>query len=270
MTNLTPTQKNILATAAVLNGSIYPLPPNLKGGAVTKVVEAMRARGFIDSDGMITELGRNTVDPNRQNKLDNDAFAASMGRVVPEETPATSTGPLDLSTDEGAAAWDANMPEEDKAYHEEMNAASEEPEGPDDYDEPPCSIFCPMDPADLVQATADEGPADMEDTGGDFEDDVNAAEQALAEAENPNVLLEADEKYLQIARKHSPEEFRTANNWSWVRSMLEEAYTLGHVDAEKHCAMMGHADAKKKNPAPRQSKPTDTPAAPGRTANKPR
>ncbi|MBF0462979.1 MAG: DUF3489 domain-containing protein [Magnetococcales bacterium] len=73
------------------------------------------------------------------------------------------------------------------------------------------------------------------------------------------MLLEADEKYLQIARKHTPEEFRTANNWPWVRSMLEEAYTLGHVDAEKHCAMMGHSDAKKKNPAPRQSKPTDTP-----------
>ena len=177
MTNLTPTQKNILATAALLNGSIYPLPPNLKGGAVTKVVESMKAKGFIDNDGMITELGRNALDPNRQNKLDDDAFAASMGRVIPEEAPATSTGTLDMSTDEGAAAWNANMPADAAAYHEEMNAASEEPDGPDDYNDPPRSLFCPMDPADLPPANSDDAPADA-----DFEEDVNAAEQALAEA----------------------------------------------------------------------------------------
>ena len=150
MTNLTTTQKNILATAALLNGSIYPLPPNLKGGAATKVVGALRAKNFIDNDGMITELGRNAVDPNRQNKMDNDAFAASMGRGIPEEAPATANEPPahgpgpDFSDDAVVQAWNDNMPADAAAYHEEMNAASEEPDGPDDNDDPPRSLFCPM------------------------------------------------------------------------------------------------------------------------------
>ena len=122
MTNLTPAQQTILETATGrADGSIHPLPDRIKGGAAKKVIDALKAKGFIDDTDRITTLGHSTVDPNWK---------------VPSE------GPLDLSTDEGAAAWNANMPEEDKAYHEEMNAASEEPDGPDDYDEPPCSIFC--------------------------------------------------------------------------------------------------------------------------------
>ena len=260
MTNLTTAQQTILETAAGrADGSIHPLPDHIKGGAAKKVIKALRNGGMIDDTDCITTLGRNAVDPDQTDSEQIDETTTTPEQPVEADALATSEGPLDLGTDEGAAAWNANMPEDAKAYHEEMNAASEEPDGPDDYDEPPCSIFCPMDPADLVQPNADEGPADMEDTEGDFEEDVHAAEQAMAETGNLNALLEADEKYLQIARKHSPEEFRTTNNWPWVKSMIEEAYTLGYVDAEKHCTMMGHADAKKKNPAPRQSKPTDTP-----------
>ncbi|MEO5364686.1 MAG: DUF3489 domain-containing protein, partial [Magnetococcus sp. DMHC-8] len=114
------------------------------------------------------------------------------------------------------------------AYHEEMAAASEEPDGPDDYDEPPRSIIVPMDPADLVQATADEAPADA-----DFEEDVTAAEQALAEGETPDILLEADEDYLRIARKHLPEELVTPINWPWIRNALTDAYMLGHEEAKQ-------------------------------------
>ena len=208
MTNLTPAQQTILeAAAGRADGSIHPLPDRIKGGAAKKVIDALKAKGFIDDTDRITTLGHSTVDPN--------------WKVLSE-------APLDLGTDEGAAAWNANMPEEDKAYHEEMNAASEEPDGPDDYDEPPCSIFCPMDPADLVQATTDEGPAD-----GDFEEDVHAAERSLAEAENPNILLEADGDYLRIARKHLPEGLVTPNNWPWIRNALTDAYMLGHEEAKQ-------------------------------------
>ncbi|MBF0463387.1 MAG: DUF3489 domain-containing protein [Magnetococcales bacterium] len=85
-----------------------------------------------------------------------------------------------------------------------------------------------MDPADLVQAKADEDPAD-----GDFEEDVTAAEQALAETETPNILLGADEDYLRIARKHLPEGLVTPENWPWIRNALTDAYMLGHEEAKQ-------------------------------------
>ncbi|MEO5355089.1 MAG: DUF3489 domain-containing protein, partial [Magnetococcus sp. XQGC-1] len=67
----------------------------------------------------------------------------------------------------------------------------------------------------------------------DFEEDVTAAEQALAEGENPNILLEADEDYLRIARKHLPEELVTPINWPWIRNALTDAYMLGHAEAKQ-------------------------------------
>ncbi|MBF0115656.1 MAG: DUF3489 domain-containing protein [Magnetococcales bacterium] len=87
-----------------------------------------------------------------------------------------------------------------------------------------------MDPADLPQANVDEDPAD-----GDFEEDVTAAEQSLADAENPSILLEADKEHLRIARKHMPEELElvTPRNWHWIQDMLMEVYILGLEDAKK-------------------------------------
>ncbi|MBF0402156.1 MAG: DUF3489 domain-containing protein [Magnetococcales bacterium] len=152
MANLTATQQAIIDSARDdVNGSIYPLPANLKGGAAQKVVAALKAKGLIDDNGILT-----TRTP----------VTAEMARA--DETPAHGPGP-DFSDDAVAQAWSDNMPEADKAYHEEMNAASEEPDGPDDYDDPPRSLFCPMDPADLKK----EGT-------GDFEADVQVAEQAVA------------------------------------------------------------------------------------------
>ena len=235
MVNITPTQRSILATAAVLNGSIYPLPPNLKGGAAMKVVDSMQAKGFIDNDGMITELGRNAVDPNRQNKL--------------EEAPATSTEPLDLSTDEGAAAWNANMPEDAKAYHEEMNAASEEPEGPDDYDEPPRSLFCPMDPANLPPANSEDATAD-----GDFEEDVNVAEQALAEATDhvAEIISDIAKQHLKfegdLVSFYGNDGFMSAGfPWDSIRQALFAAYQAG-LNATKSPRKKASPQAKVKTP----------------------
>ncbi|MBF0399662.1 MAG: DUF3489 domain-containing protein [Magnetococcales bacterium] len=85
-----------------------------------------------------------------------------------------------------------------------------------------------MDPADLIQANADEDPADA-----DFEKDVTAAEQSLAEAEIPDTCLEADEDYLRIARNHLPEELVTPENWPWIRNALTDAYMLGHAEAKQ-------------------------------------
>lgn len=58
---LTETQTTILKTAAGrANGNIEPLPTNLRGGARSKVVEGLLARGLIaDSDGhhLLTDAG---------------------------------------------------------------------------------------------------------------------------------------------------------------------------------------------------------------------
>ena len=212
MNTLTPAQQTVLAAALNrADGSIHPLPEHLKGGAAKKVVEALRTKNLIDDAG----------------RLLND----SGGLLKPpvNEPPAHGPGP-DFSDDAVLQAWNANMPAEDAAYHEEMNAACEELDGPDDYDDPPRSLFSPMDPADLPQANADKAPADA-----DFEEDITAAEQALAEAENPNILLEADKEHLRIARKHMPEELElvTPRNWHWINDMLTEAYILGFEDAKK-------------------------------------
>jgi len=47
MTKLTDTQLIVLAAAARDDGSIHPLPDNLKGGAVTKVIHALLKAGLI-------------------------------------------------------------------------------------------------------------------------------------------------------------------------------------------------------------------------------
>ncbi len=210
MTNLTPAQQTVLAAALNrTDGSIHPLPEHIKGGAAKKVVEALRAKHLIDEAG----------------RLLNDS--GGLLKTPADEPPAHGPGP-DFSDDAVVQAWNDNMPADAAAHHEEMNAASEEPDGPDDYDDPPRSLFSPMDPADLPPANSDDAPAD-----GDFEEDVNAAEQALAETENPNILLEADEDYLRIARKHLPEELVTPKNWPWIRNALTDAYMLGHEEAKQ-------------------------------------
>lgn len=198
MTNLTPAQKTILEAAANrADGSIHPLPEHIKGGAVKKVIDALNAKGLINDAGLILNDSGGLL----------KVPAQTTALATADEPPAHGPGP-DFS--------------DDAVVQAEMNAASEELKGPDDYNDPPRSSFCPMDPADLVQAKANK-----------FEEDVTAAEQSLAETENPNILLEADEDYLQIARKHLPEGLVTPKNWPWIRNALTDAYILGHEEAKK-------------------------------------
>ena len=229
MSNLTPAQQSTLESAAGrANGSIYPLPGNIKGGATKKVIKALHQQGLIEEIETdvwrITKAGYAAIGMQHPPEMEEESDKVP---ATADEPPAHGPGP-DFSDDAVAQAWNDNMPAEDAAYHAEMNAASEEPDGPDDYDEPPRSIIVPMDPADLPQANADEAPADA-----DFEEDVTAAEQAMAETENPNILLDADEDYLRIARKHLPEELVTPINWPWIRNALTDAYMLGHEEAKQ-------------------------------------
>ncbi len=219
MSNLTETQQITLEAAAKRpNGSIHPLPGNVKGGAAKKVMKALHQQGLIEE--IETDVWRIT-------KAGYTAIGMEHPAEIEDEPPAHGPGP-DFSDDAVVQAWNDNMPAEDAAYHEEMAAACEEPDGPDDYDTPPIGIIIPMDPADLPRTEDDEVPADA-----DFEADVAAAEQDLAEAGNPNILLEADEDYLRIARKHLPEELVTPENWPWIRNALTDAYMLGHVEAKQ-------------------------------------
>uniref|UniRef100_UPI00102AE0B7 DUF3489 domain-containing protein n=1 Tax=Candidatus Magnetaquicoccus inordinatus TaxID=2496818 RepID=UPI00102AE0B7 len=122
---------------------------------------------------------------------------AAIGMEAPQEieddAPAHGPG-LDFSDDTVVQAWIDNMPAEDAAYHEEMAAACEEPDGPDDYDNPPIGIIVPMDPADLPRTEDNEVPADA-----DFEADVAAAEQSMEAADEtlPEVIDAIAKQYIQ-------------------------------------------------------------------------
>ena len=231
MTNLTPAQQTVLEAAIKrADGSIHPLPAHIKGGAAKKVVEALRAKNLIDDAG----------------RLLND----SGGLLKPpaNEPPAHGPGP-DFSDDAVVQAWNDNMPAEDAAYHEEMNAASEEPEGPDDYDDPPRSLFCPMDPADLPPANSDAAPAD-----GDFEEDVNAAEQALAEATDhvAEIIRDIAKQHLNfegdLVNFYGNDGFMSAGfPWDSIRQALFAAYQAG-LNATKSPRKKASPQAKVKTP----------------------
>ena len=142
MSNLTTTQQTILeAAAGRADGSIYPLPGNIKGGAAKKVVEALLAKYLIDDAGRITTLGQNTVDPD----------------------------------------WTAPEQVNDAATELEIEADDEE----------------------QVLEQEEENDADIEGTGdletGDFENDVNAAEQSFAESSDkvPEVIEAIAKRYVQ-------------------------------------------------------------------------
>ncbi len=66
---LTDTQTAVLNAAANRHdGNIEPLPPNLRGGARTKVIEGLLARGLIaDTDGrhLLTDAGYTAVGKHR-------------------------------------------------------------------------------------------------------------------------------------------------------------------------------------------------------------
>jgi hypothetical protein len=63
MSELTITQQTVLhAAAAREDGSIHPMPSNVKGGAARKVIDSMRTRGLIKADAdTISDVGYRAI-----------------------------------------------------------------------------------------------------------------------------------------------------------------------------------------------------------------
>lgn len=109
MTELSDTQTIILSRAAQNADRIaLPLPDSLRGGAVTKVVSAMLAKGFleeVDADMRNGEpVWRETGDGHGTTLIATDAGLAAIG-IEPESPDSANTGATEaLSVD---AATDA-------------------------------------------------------------------------------------------------------------------------------------------------------------------
>ena len=96
MTKLTDTQAIILSTAANRDGQIaLPLPDSLRGGAATKVVGAMLAKGFLEEVDADLRKGepvwRETGDGHGVTLIATDAGLAAIGI----ETDSAETKPTE-------------------------------------------------------------------------------------------------------------------------------------------------------------------------------
>ncbi len=97
-TKLTDTQTAVLkATASRPDGNIEPLPPNLRGGARTKVIEGLLARGLVvDVDGhhLLTDAGYAAVGKRRPaqkgvQKMDSPDALTKREATAPTIRPGT-------------------------------------------------------------------------------------------------------------------------------------------------------------------------------------
>ena len=108
MDKLSPTQQAVIDGARDdADGSIYPLPANLKGGAAQKVVAALKAKGLIDDNGILTTRSRTTT------ALD-DAEPAT-----PTITALAIAEPVVAEADEAATECDTGGQEAELATDEE-------------------------------------------------------------------------------------------------------------------------------------------------------
>ncbi len=106
MTQLSDTQAIILSAAAQREDRIaLPLPDNLRGGAATKVVGAMLAKGLLQEVDASSSKGepmwRETGDGHGTTLVATDAGLAAIG-IEPEDTNTAPVGATDAPTDEAA------------------------------------------------------------------------------------------------------------------------------------------------------------------------
>lgn len=104
MTKLSDTQTIILSRAAQNEGRIaLPLPDSLRGGAATKVVSAMLAKGFleeVDADMRKGEpMWRETGDGHGVTLAATDAGLAAIG-IEPEDANTAPAGATEAPTEE--------------------------------------------------------------------------------------------------------------------------------------------------------------------------
>jgi hypothetical protein len=107
MTKLTDTQAVILSAAAQRDSyNVLPLPGSLRGGAATKVVETMIAKGFIeevDADVRKGELvWRETGDGHGTTLVATDAGLAAIG-IEPEDANSAPEDAPDTPSQQRAA-----------------------------------------------------------------------------------------------------------------------------------------------------------------------
>lgn len=112
MTKLSDTQAIILSAAAQRDDRIaLPLPANLKGGAATKVVNTMIAKGLIEEvetrrialhPHLSDPVWRETGDGHGTTLIVTDAGLAAIG-IVPDETPEPDTPHSATAGDTGAS-----------------------------------------------------------------------------------------------------------------------------------------------------------------------
>lgn len=107
MTKLTETQAVVLSAAAQRDShNVLPLPCSLRGGAATKVVETMIAKGFIeevDADLRKGELvWRETGDGHGTTLVATDAGLAAIG-IEPEGTSTAPASAPDTPAEQQAA-----------------------------------------------------------------------------------------------------------------------------------------------------------------------
>jgi hypothetical protein len=104
MTKLSDTQTIILTRAAQRSDRIaLPLPETLRGGAATKVVGALIAKGFLEEVDADTRKGermwRETGDGHGVTLVATDAGLAAIG-IEPDDAPTTPTGADKAPTEE--------------------------------------------------------------------------------------------------------------------------------------------------------------------------
>lgn len=117
MTNLSDTQRIILGTAAQRDDRIaLPLPANLKGGAATKVVETMIAKGLLEEvearsialqPHLSDPVWRETGDGHGTTLVVTEAGLAAIG-IEPDELPEPDAPRSATAGDTGASTDGAN------------------------------------------------------------------------------------------------------------------------------------------------------------------
>jgi len=201
MTKLTETKKAVLATAANRpDGSIQPLPEQIKGGAAMKVIA-----GLTNLDLITDTTGNNDWQINDQGYR-----AIGMEPPQAEQTVELHVSPAPEMTPDS----DADEPEAEPIPAEpETEPIPAEPETE------------PI-PAEPETDTPETMPPAEEALQDDFHDFMEMEpEIAIGPPEN------ADPVFANIIVKHFPAMPR--ENWPMIRDALEEAYTLGHTDARK-------------------------------------
>ncbi|NGZ07447.1 MAG: DUF3489 domain-containing protein [Magnetococcales bacterium] len=225
MNELTATQKTILEAAiGNLNGSIHPLPENLKGGAEKKVIRSMLKNGLIEEAGVetwrITEAG----------------FLA-IGLMPPQ--PAATA---DATRDDPDLEEDIALAEQ--AMGEVAAAFDGEPTDDEQVEDDPTNEQVEDEPTDDEQVEDEPTNEQVDgDPTTDLEADVAAAESTweTTKAETqPAFVDEPDPDYWAIAIKQFPN--LTRAEWPPIRDIIQDAFMLG----------FNHAKPARQPKAPRQ------------------